>query len=40
MQSCVHFKVTLNPFLFVESLRSSSVSLSNTPRMIGCTMGA
>jgi hypothetical protein len=39
MKSCVHSKVTLNPFLFVESFRSLGVLLSNTLQMIGCTMG-
>ncbi len=40
MKYCVHSKVTLNPSLFVESFRSLGVLLSNTPQMIGCTMGA
>jgi hypothetical protein len=40
MKSHVHSKITLNPPLFVESFRSSSVLLSNTPQMIGYTIGA
>jgi hypothetical protein len=39
MKSCVHSKVTLNPPLFIESFRSLGVLCSNTPQMIGCTMG-
>jgi hypothetical protein len=40
MKFCVHSKVTLTLPLFVESFRSLGVLLSNTPQMIGCTMGA
>lgn len=40
MKSRVHFKVTLNPLLFLESFRSSCVLLSNIPQIISCTMGA